>query len=68
MNGYEIRLEVLRLAHADCFNKYIETVNNIRLGNESSIPQEQIDGFFPKTEDIISRAKELYEFVETQNS
>lgn len=66
MNGYEIRLEVLKLAHSDCFNKYFETLNNIRLGNETSIPQEKIDGLFPKTSDIMNRAKELYEFVETQ--
>ena len=46
--------------------KYIETINNIRLGSESSIPHEQIDSLFPKTEDILNRAKELYEFVETQ--
>lgn len=66
MTGYEIRLEVLKLAHADCFNKYIETINNIRLGNDSSIPQDKIDDLFPKTPDIINRAKELYQFVETQ--
>jgi hypothetical protein len=67
MTGYEIRLEVLKLAHADCFNKFIETMNNIRYGNETeSIPQEKIDELFPKTNDIISRAKELYEFVEKQ--
>jgi hypothetical protein len=66
MTGYEIRLEVLKLAHADCFTKYLETINNIRLGSGEAIPQEQIDDLFPKTQDIMSRAKELYEFVETQ--
>ena len=65
MNAYEIRMEVLKMAHSDCFNYYLETLNNHRLGEEvGSIDQTLIDDLYPKTENIISRANELYKFVE----
>ena len=65
MNAYEIRMEVLKMAHSDCFNYYLETLNNHRLAVENgSIDQTLIDDLYPKTENIISRANELYKFVE----
>jgi len=65
MNAYEIRMEVLKMAHSDCFNYYLETLNNHRLAEEiGSIDQTLIDDLYPKTENIISRANELYKFVE----
>jgi hypothetical protein len=65
MNAYEIRMEVLKMAHSDCFNHYLETLNNHRLTVENgSIDQNLIDDLYPKSEDIISRANELYKFVE----
>ena len=65
MNAYEIRMEVLKMAHSDCFNYYLETLNNHRLAVENgSIDQNLIDDLYPKPENIISRANELYKFVE----
>jgi len=65
MNAYEIRMEVLKMAHSDCFNYYLETLNNHRLAVENgSIDQNLIDDLYPKSENIISRANELYKFVE----
>ena len=60
-------MEVLKMAHSDCFNYYLETLNNHRLAVENgsgSIDQNLIDDLYPKSEDIISRANELYKFVE----
>ena len=65
MNAYEIRLEVLKMAHSDCFNFYLETLNNHRLAVENGhIDESLISSLYPKTDDIISRANDLYKFVE----
>ena len=67
-NAYEIRLDVLQMAHGDEMNKYIEKLNNHRVyddrNNMINPPEEVIDHLFPKTSDVIKRAAELYAFVE----
>jgi hypothetical protein len=67
-NAYEIRLDVLQMAHSDMNMKFIEKLNIHRTydnkGNMINPPEEVIDKLFPKTEDIIVRAEELYAFVE----
>jgi hypothetical protein len=68
MTENEIKLEVLKIAHSDCFSRYIEALNNSRLDSaESTIDNEQLDALFPKSQDIINRATELYEFINTKN-
>jgi hypothetical protein len=66
-NAYEIRLDVLQMAHSDENMRFIEKLNTHRIfdekGNHTTSP-EIIDGLFPKTQDIIKRAEELYRFVE----
>lgn len=65
-NAYEIRLEVLRMAHDDLFGKFHETVGTLRVNAETSgqiFDPKTVEGLYPQTADIISRAEELYSFV-----
>jgi hypothetical protein len=67
-NAYEIRLDVLQMAHSDLNMKFIEKLNIYRTfddkGNLINPPEETIDKLFPKPSEIIKRAEELYTFVE----
>jgi hypothetical protein len=67
-NAYEIRLDVLQMAHGDEMNKFIEKLNNHRVyderNNMMNPSEEVIEQLFPKTSDVIRRAAELYAFVE----
>ncbi len=66
-NAYEIRLDVLQMAHSDENMRFIEKLNNHRRtdanGTLINPPEEVINSLFPKTSDIIKRAEELYAFV-----
>ena len=66
-NAYEIRLDVLNLAHNDMSQKFCEKLNFYRTfdadGKPSQPSEEIIEKLFPKTEDILQRAEELYAFV-----
>jgi hypothetical protein len=67
-NAYEIRLDVLQMAHSDENMRFIEKLNNHRTcdakGNLTNPSEEVINSLFPKPADIIARAEELYKFVE----
>lgn len=67
-NAYEIRLDVLSMAHGDMQQKFVEKLNFYRNVDEKGAyinPSEEIiDKLYPKTADIIARAEELYKFVE----
>lgn len=67
-NAYEIRLDVLGMAHADITQKYIEKLNVYRTqdekGNYTNPSEEVIERLFPKSSEILTRAEELYKFVE----
>lgn len=67
-NAYEIRLDVLQMAHGDENMRFIERLNMHRKydasGNMINPKEEIINDLFPKTSDIIKRADELYKFVE----
>lgn len=63
-NAYEIRLEVLQMAHADAQTRYLEKLNTFRDNTGRIGDVKIIDDLFPKTSDIIDRAEELYTFVE----
>lgn len=70
-NAYEIRLDVLQMAHGDMHQKFIEKLNFHRVvtdqGNYTNPSEETIEKLFPKPADIIARAEELYKFVEQTN-
>ena len=69
-NAYEIRLDVLNMAHGDSMMKFQEKINFYRTvdekGNLIQPSEEIVDKLFPKSHDIIARAEELYKFVENQ--
>ena len=63
-NAYEIRLDVLQMAHSDAQMKYLEKLNNLRDDHGKIIDNSTVDSLFPQSSDIIKRAEELYKFVE----
>lgn len=70
-NAYEIRLEVLQMAHSDAFVKFNEGMALIRYladkNNDYSDVNNKIENSFPKADDILKRAEELYAFVSEKN-
>lgn len=63
-NAFEIRLDILQMAHADAQMNYLEKLNTVRDHSGKVTDEKLIDSLFPKTQDIIKRAEELYTFVE----
>jgi hypothetical protein len=70
-NAYEIRLEVLSIAHNDLMEIYHQKLHNAKMKmiGEDGWTEEKIDEniitiLLPKPADVIKRAKELYTFVE----
>ena len=67
-NAYEIRLDVLQMAHSDMNMKFLEKLNTHRTHDSSgdlvSPTEELIEELFPKPADTIARAEELYKFIE----
>jgi hypothetical protein len=71
-NAYEIRLDILSIAHGDLMTVFHEKLHNTKkrmIGDqddwvEDKIDDEIINGLLPTSEAIIKRAKELYAFVE----
>ena len=65
-NAYEIRLDVLGMAHSDLFSKFHQTLDTHRANADRSnetLDSTLIDSLYPKTSDILARAEELYAFV-----
>ncbi len=65
-NAYEIRLEVLQMAHSDEYDKYHHKLDTIRDDRGMLADASKIDALTPKTSDIIARAEELYKFVSSE--
>jgi len=72
-NAYEIRLDILSIAHGDLMTVFHEKLHNTKkrmVGNqddswvEDKIDDKVISDLLPTSEEIIKRAKELYAFVE----
>jgi len=66
-NAYEIRLDVLGMAHSTIMNQYHEKIGQLRdnaVRADHQFDVELIDKLRPKTADIIAYANELYSFVE----
>ena len=65
-NAYEIRLDVLSMAHNDVLSKYHQTLDVHRANadkSNTSLDASLINSLYPKTSDILARAEELYTFV-----
>ena len=72
-NAYEIRLDILSIAHGDLMTVFHEKLHNAKkrmVGDqddswvEDKIDDKVISDLLPTSEDIIKRARQLYEFVE----
>jgi hypothetical protein len=72
-NAYEIRLDILSIAHGDLmtvFHEKLHIAKKRMVGNqddswvEDKIDDKVISDLLPTSEEIIKRAKELYAFVE----
>lgn len=72
-NAYEIRLEVLRMAHDDCFTLFSEKLQSLRYSKPAvpgtgitelvPVTQEEILKLYPNTDIIVERAKDFYKFI-----
>jgi len=71
-NAYEIRLNILSIAHGDLMEVFHEKLHNAKkrmVGDqddswvEDKIDDRVISDLLPTSEEIIKRAKELYAFV-----
>jgi hypothetical protein len=67
-NAYEIRLEVLQLAHGDIMTEYHEALNcqkeTIYQNGQESSDLSGVDVSLPDASKVLARAEELYKFVE----
>lgn len=66
-NAYEIRLDVLNLAHGDLVGQYHRKIDESFRNCErfdKEFDTTLIEKLYPSTKDIIARAEELYKFVE----
>ena len=66
-NAYEIRLDVLDMAHNAMMNQYHQKLDAHRdcaNRDNKSFDVELIETLKPKTQDIVAYANELYAFVE----
>lgn len=63
-NAYEIRLDVLQMAHSDEYSKYHHKLETVRNEQGFLDNADAIEALTPKTADILKRAEELYKFVE----
>ena len=66
-NAYEIRLEVLGMAHNTIWSQFHEKINSLRMNADRTnqlFDEKLIDKLAPSTKDVLSYAAELYEFVE----
>ncbi len=68
-NAYEIRLDILRMAHEEemmLFNLKFEQLNRLADIQQNVVSQDVIDSLRPTTAKVLARANELYTFVDGQ--
>ena len=66
-NAYEIRLDILNMAHQDVFAMYHEKLGILResaLRKNETLDVTFCDQLYPSVKQITARAQELYTFVE----
>lgn len=70
-NAYEIRLEILKEAVGNCWNRYHQSVEGARLNAWTKHDGENLDKIgnyicsveVPSAEQIVEEANKLYKFV-----
>lgn len=68
-NAYEIRLEVLSMAHSTVWSQFHDKINSLRMNADRTnqlFDEKLIDKLAPSAKDVLSYAAELYEFVESK--
>ena len=68
-NGYEIRLEILKMAHDDATGRYYQKIDQHRVNADktnTTFDTTLVESLFPTSAEIIARAEELYKFVESK--
>lgn len=68
-NAYEVRLDVLTMAHNDLVGVFHQKVDILReQANQNNQPfnVKHFDENYPTPKEIIARAQELYRFVENK--
>lgn len=68
-NAYEIRLEILKMAHDDAVGRYHHRIGVERENAErsaTSFDSTLIESLFPSSQDVLTKAEELYKFVENK--
>lgn len=66
-NAYEIRLEILRMAHDDATGRYYQKLDFLRRDADKfnkEMDPSLVESLFPTSDEIITKAEELYAFVE----
>ena len=66
-NAYEIRLEILKMAHDDATSRYYQKLEAHRRNADTlniAFSETLIESLFPTSAEIIAKAEELYKFVE----
>ena len=65
-NAYEIRLDILRMAHDELFGSYHFKLNTLQQEAETqrtTLSLSKIDELRPTSAEVIKKATELYSFV-----
>ena len=68
-NAYEIRLDILRLAHDDLMGQYHHKISALQNNADKADTQfdtQVITSLYPSTDEVIARAERLYKFVDTK--
>jgi hypothetical protein len=66
-NAYEIRLEILKMAHDDATGKYYQKLDFYRRDADrfdKELDTAIIESLFPTSAEILVQAEELYKFVQ----
>lgn len=66
-NAFEIRLDILKMAHDDAVGRYHHKISVARDEAQrvnAEFDSALLESLFPASADIIARAEELYAFVE----
>ena len=70
-NAYEIRLEILHMAHQDLQTAALEKARNLILKKENKgeeIDTQELEALMiANPQEIIKRAEELYKFVDNKD-
>ena len=63
MNAYQIRLEILHMAHNDVSFQCQEKLRSYRDMHGGQADDATVEKYTPSTAEVVKRAAELYKFV-----